>query len=604
MNRLAAIVWTICLTCLCHAGEPSVWIPREKLGKPLLFGSRIVHVNRAYGKVFSDGQRNPRPLLVGFETDTASQHLRLVPLRHETADGMRMRGEGGGRRRHAFVPVRFPILEERPEGYRIDLSEYFSTYPEAISAIPPKILDGRAEEHEITEISETSGYLQVTGRYRYASGLDVTAACYLIYLKEQPMRPRTVNSERVGYNSVEFRPRRGGRNGFSQRWDLSGGRKIRFYVDRRFPAEWYPYIREGIEDWNRCFEKIGLGSVLEVFPEPENPDRTFNGPLVNRVRFMDVDEANAKGDVMLDPRSGEILQGDILWWRDVVSLMCDWRYVQTGAADPQARLEEYPVSMLGPMIRHAVCHETGHVLGLGHNMGASWAYPSDSLHSVTFTRQYGTCASVMDYARYNHLATPSEVTAGVSLLPPRTGPYDEYAIACGYGDDPDPEPGPYCYFAPFISAAISPDPSSQAESLGDDLLRSCRAGVSNCCTLLYLDGLTPKREKLLRRYYYRYISLALSDIGGITSGQPVGRRNRNQALAFIMQALAEAPAPLFDAMLQQNILDELVGNFLPERVYRNEGERGLKQYYGQLKKLHRKYPALPLKGQTQWKRFN
>ena len=60
--------------------------------------------------------------------------------------------------------------------------------------------------------------------------------------------------------------------------------------------------------------------------------------------------------------------------------------------------------------------------------------------------------------------------------------------------------------------------SSQAESLGNDLLRSSEAGIRNCRALLDLDGLTPKRQALLRKSYYRYVSLALSNIGGTVAG--------------------------------------------------------------------------------------
>ena len=480
----------------------------------------------------------------------------------------------------------FPIVEETADTYAIALEPYFSTYPEDISAIPPKMLPGPAVEHELSCPSASPAYLQVNGRYRYQDGLEVTAACYFLWLREKPLLPIDLDPSKVGYNSVEGRHP----EGRYQRWDLAGGRAIDFYVDKAFPREWYPYIQEGIEDWNQAFRAIGLGDVLRVHPEPEGLDTT--SPLVNMVRYMDVEESNAKGDVLIDPRSGEILQGDILWWKNVVDLIKGWRYVQTGVADPAARQEDYPMEMLGPMIRHAVCHEMGHVLGLNHNMGASWSYPADSLRDVRFTRRYGTTASVMDYARYNHLATAKDVAAGVGLLPPRLGPYDYYAIACGYGPDPHLEPGPYCYYAPMISAAISPDPSAQSESLGNDLLRSSRTGVDNCRALLALDGLTPERQALLRKSYYRYISLALSNIGGVTQGQPVSRNVRRKTLSFVMDALTHVPAELSDPAQQKAILGELTGNFLPKRLLETAGQKELDDYYRHLGRLQRKYSQL------------
>ena len=559
-------------------------VPKDKVGAPVLFGSRIVEVNRPRGKVFAPGQRNPLPQVMLFQRQDSC--LVLVPE-------LPPRGP-----RRGPEPVVFRIVEETADAFSIALEPYFSTYPEEISAIPPRMLPGPAVEHEVWCPSPSPAYLQVNGRYRYQDGLEVLTACYFLWLREKPLPPIDLDLTKVGYNFVEGRRP----DGRFLRWDLTGGRTLDFYVDKAFPAEWYPYIQEGIEDWNKAFQAIGFGNVLRVHPEPEDLDTT--SPLVNMVRYMDVEESNAKGDVLIDPRSGEILQGDILWWKNVVDRIKGWRYVQTGVADPAARQLDLPTDILGPLIRHAVCHEMGHVLGLSHNMGASWAYPADSLRDAAFTRRYGTTASVMDYARYNHLATAADIQAGVALLPPRLGPYDYYAIACGYGPEPNLEPGPYCYFAPFITAAIPPDPSAQPESLGDDLLRSSRTGVDNCRALLALDGLTPARHALLKKYYYRYLSLALSNIGGSTQGVPVTRKVRRQTLSFVMDALAQAPASLKDPVLEKNILDELVGNFLPERLVETVGQKELDNYYRHLRRLERKYPELPLKPSDQWNHNN
>ena len=571
-------------------------IPKDKVGSQVLFGSRIVHINRAHGKVFAEGQRNHHPVLMEV-CNQGDSAIVLKPLKYVNGQGMRMVHHG--------KPVKealLPIVAQDSTSFTVDLSEYFSTYPEIISAIPPKMLKGRASKHKIVSVKTFDNYLQVTGNYSYDSGWVLTANCYILFLKDTPMESRIVDATKAGYNFVEYKDTLGNLRKIAQRWDIREGDSIVFYVDRKFPGEWFPYIKEGIEDWNKAFEAIGLHGVIEVKPEPKDGSFDRFSPLVNMVRFINVDEYNAKGDVLIDPRSGEILHGDILWWKKVLDLMCDWRYVQTGAADPAARAKEYPMEMLGPMIRHSMCHEMGHVLGLGHNMGASWAYPSDLLRSVTFTREYGTSASVMDYARYNHLATAADVAAGVNMMPPRLGPYDYYAIALGYAPEGEEvKSGKYCYFAPFISAAISPDPSSQSETLGNDLLRSSLAGCDNCRALLSLDGLDEGRIKVLGKQYYRYISLAMSNIGGTVSGKPVSRRTRRRTVNFVFKQLSQTPVELMDKRKQQELLDELVGNFLPERVLGNCGKCALRQYYRQLKRLHKKYPELPLKDYPDWK---
>lgn len=592
MRKVLLISLALTASLQMAAGGPAVLhLPQDRLDAPLLFGSRIVSVNRPRGKVFAPGQRNPFPVLMRFRLDSAGNAVLWPEGRPK--DGFRPGGPGrkGGRGRDRHIhPVHFPLLTDRTaDTLLLDVSGYFSTYPDQVSAVPPKMLEEDPQcASELVSIKETPQYLQVTGKYRYASGLEVTAACYLLFLPEEPMAARTVDPEKAGYNTVEHRDRDGRKDQPSQRWDLDRRAHIDFYVDKAFPAAWYPYIKEGIEDWNRAFERIGREAVLRVRPEPSDGSLDRTSPLVNMVRYIDVDEPNAKGDVLIDPRSGEILQADILWWKRAETLLRDWRYLQTGAADPKARLHDCPMDVLGPMIRYSVCHETGHALGLCHNMGASFAYPSDSLRSPSFTKRYGTAASVMDYARFNHLATAQDLAAGVSLMPPRVGPYDLYAIACGYGTEQS-EPGEYCYYAPAITAAISPDPSAQPETLGDDLLASSAAGLRNCRALLTLDGLDGHRLSLLRKQYYRYLSLALSNIGGGVRGIPVPWRTQKETLAFVLRGLAGVPSELADPEAEKRIQDELEGNFLPDRIRKTCGEKALKKYFRTLRRLRNRY---------------
>ena len=563
MKRLALIA--LLLLPFIAEAQTLLRIPDDKLGKPVLFGSRIIDVNRAGGKVFAPGQRNPNPVLMHFEMapDSLVMMIPAGPRPGKKAKGLQKQ----------VHPVRFPLVEVAADGsVVIDVTRYFSEYPRQVSAIPPKTLEKEVGLSYDLAVSQSADYLQVTGDYCYASGLEVTAACYLLFLPEEPMPVKKL----APYNGEDA----------SHRWDLSRNPVITFYIDKAFPQEWLPYIREGVEDWNKAFETIGLGSPLRALPEPEGLDRY--SPLVNMIRYMDVEEANAKGDVLVDPRSGEVLQGDVLWWKNVKDLIMDWRYVQTGVADPAARLKYYPIEMLGPMIRYSICHEMGHVLGLNHNMGASWSYPTDSLRSPSFTRKYGTTASVMDYARYNHLATSADIARGVTLLPPRLGPFDYYAIGLGYASR-EPAAGEYCYYAPMISAAIPPDPSAQSETLGNNVLASSAAGVSNCRALLKLDGMDEHRLKLVSKQYYRYLWLSLSNIGGAVQGIPVKEKEQTRTLKFVLENLSSVPAQLRDEAQEKRVLEELDGNFLPRRVKETYGEKGLKRYQCRLKRLRKKY---------------
>ena len=604
MNRLRSISFGLFFLAAClfalpadsapHRGlatdpmavAPCLALPKDKLNGPVLFTSRLLESNRTHGKVFAPGQRSPLPVLMTFSRkDSASVTLRLLDYR--SPQGYRCK-----RPKIPCPPISFPLLRESADSLWLDVSGYFSTYPQIVSVVPRKFLKDAADSVEFLGIRTRQDYMQLVTRYHYPGGMVLKVASSFLFLDREAMTVRQVDARKVGYNYAEFIDSSGRLVRGIRKWNFAEGRRLVFYVDSSCPAPWFPYIKEGIEDWNKALEKAGVTARIVVVPEPERSLALRRDPLANWVRMMPVDEPNAKGDVLFDPRSGEILQADILIWKGLPRLLSDWRYMQTGAADPVARQDSLPIEVLGPMLRYSICHEMGHVLGLSHNMGASYAYRSASLRNPAFTRRYGTCASVMDYARFNHLATAADVKRGVYLLPPRLGPYDEYAIAWGYAPAPAPKPGPYCYFAPNQSGPISPDPSALPDALGDDLLASSKAALANCRALLTLDGLTGHRTQLLRRYYYRSIYLTLSHIGGVIDGKPVSESLQTRTLDFIFRQLATVPPVLRDERLQQQILDELDGNFLPRRVYENGGDPALRRYRRHLTRLHKRWPQL------------
>lgn len=433
-------------------------------------------------------------------------------------------------------------------------------------------------------------------------GIDVTSS--LVLLPKEPMKPRFGDS-RVGFFSnkrwyFSDKQQRMERRELVQRWRLEPRdedieryengelvepkKQIVYYLDPSTPVQWREYIKAGVHDWQIAFEQAGFKNAIVAKDAPTDvPDFDADDVRYSVITYAASPKANAMGPSVIDPRSGEILEADIIWWHNVLTAVHGWIRVQTGAIDPEARTNVYSDEKMGHAVRFVSSHEVGHTFGLMHNMGASYAYPVDSLRSKRFTDEVGgTAPSIMDYARFNYVAQPGD---GVEKITPVIGAYDKYAIAWAYrwldvktpweelptlnkwinkhvGD-------PVYRYGEQQDSRIGVDPRSQSEDVGDDAVKASEYGIKNLQRIVPEIANWTMEEgcdyteagKLftgVMDQWYTYAYHVMANVGGIYVNKAVHgdnqktytfveRNRQKKAVQFLVKHVFNSPKWLFEA---------------------------------------------------------
>jgi len=596
-------------------------IPDSLFGREMLMVTRIAKTADGIG--FGGGKTNTQSLR--WEKKAKMVVLRVVGHENVAADSLPIH-EAVVNSNFEPVLYTFPIQAFSKDSTKvvIEVSPLFEKDVQALG-----MPDEYRKEFKITRLDDTKSFIEHIHSYpqniearhvkTYAAGnapsnestgtISVEMNNSMILLPKVPMKRRYFD-QRVGWfarSEVDYGlPTQESKTvRFLDRWRLEvkdediekfkrgelvePKKQIVYYIDRATPVQWRKYIKQGIEDWQVAFEAAGFKNAIIAKDPPtkeEDPDWSPEDVRYSVVRYLASPIPNANGPHVSDPRSGEILESDINWYHNVMTLLRNWFFVQTAAINPEAQSVAFKDEVMGRLIRFVSSHEVGHTLGLPHNMGSSPAYPVDSLRSAAFTQKYGTAPSIMDYARFNYVAQPGD--EGVALMP-NIGIYDKYSIEWGYRPIPDKsatdekpildswilkhQGDPKYRFGRQQGGGII-DPSSQTEDLGDDAVKASMYGIANLKRIVpnlikwtaedgkNYDDLETLYGQVLGQYN-RYMGHVAGNVGGVyeyykTYDQAgavythADKKKQKDALAFINKQLFETPKWLID----QNLFDK------------------------------------------------
>lgn len=529
------------------------------------YGGEQVGQQTVYWQLAPDGKLLLRSRLLINAADTIDAINRAVVISNENP-----------------VIAAFPVVEKTKRGRRIKVNGFLledspalgaselvkrnmglQSYQSSLSFVESVKSFPLNTEIRTVKTWSSSSYNTVAGYKtgRVSIGFNIS----FVLLPEVPMQRRLFDP-RVGYFSDQFtyyadHQQRVQAKRFITRWrlepkdsadaarmargELVEPRKpIVYYIDPATPKQWRPYLIQGINDWQKAFERAGFKNAIIGREWPENDSTmSMEDARYSVVRYLASPTPNAYGPHIHDPRSGEILESHICWYHNVMTLVHDWYMVQAGTLDEAAQKMKYDTELMGQLIRFVSSHEVGHTLGLRHNFGASSLVPVDSLRSKSWVEANGHTPSIMDYARFNYVAQPEDSISRLGLFP-RIGPYDLWAIEWGYrpmpgayDDDSDHwelerltqerlKNNPMLWFGDGETNRTN-DARCQTEDLGNDAVLAGEYGIRNIKRALpqlekwtyesndiYGHNLSTMYDQYFNQFY-RYINHVIRNIGAV-----------------------------------------------------------------------------------------
>ena len=587
-------------------------IPNEILEKDILVVTRLAQVPSGYSPYINAGSKTSEQVISFYKKNN---RLDIRQLSYNNiADPDDPISESVVENNFSPILASFEIKNNDKSSFLIDVSEYFLKDSPGFNIINSRVKDqykiggvdrkrssidsARSFPENIEILATLTFNTNKPPRINRTKTFSFQVNHSFILLPDEKMKIRHFD-HRVGWftvNKIDYSSNALKSDSFKliRRWRLEPNneeaysrgelvepkKKIIYYLDPATPKKWRPYFIKGIEDWNSVFEKAGFKNAIVAKNPPtkdEDPDFSPEDIRYSTVRYVASETRNATGPSVSDPRTGEILESDIIWYHNHLRSYRNRYLLETGAANPSARTLETPEKEIGEMMRRVISHEICHALGLPHNMKASSAYPVDSLRSGDFTQKMGIATTIMDYARYNYIAQPGD--KNIRFIR-QLGPYDDYSIEWGYrhfpGKSVNEEKEILSKFVDqkslnpiYMFGSSWGDPNSQTENIGDDPVKASYYGIKNLKIVAKnltkwtyapnkdyadLEELYGELLGVYRRYIFHVIgmiggvnqTLVNTNQGGTYTYKNVDKQDQIRALNFLDTELWKTPIWLLD----------------------------------------------------------
>lgn len=366
-------------------------------------------------------------------------------------------------------------------------------------------------------------------------------------------------------------------------------RPIVFYLAPEMPVKWRPYAKRAVEAWRPAFEQAGFKNAIECRDAPtkaQDPDWDIEDARYSVIRWIPADTENAYGIKIGDPRTGETLSGQVVFYHNFLSFLQNTYFAQVAALDPQAHRLPFNDNLMGHLLEYILTHEVGHTIGLEHNMKASSTYTIANLRDAAFVRKHDIASSIMDYARFNYVSQPEDRVP----LDRAIGQYDKFAVEWGYKvfpgcDTPLAEKplldgiasrqnaNPFLRFGNYVHPE---DPAVIGEDLGDDPIEAAKLGRRNlrrAAKLLVPAAVRPGQDfvqlkstyAFLVRQHEQLLDNVIRLVGGVNANDH--RMSNGNSIYTIVSAGKQRSAVQFLVGSDSAPPTELLSPEIADRLY-------------------------------------